>query len=676
MNNLLIVESPNKVKSIAKYLGSEWDVAASVGHIRDLPEKEIAIVPPDFKPKYEVTADKRDVVNRLKKMSANAKAVYLATDPDREGEAISWHLQQALGLKDPHRVTFNEITQKAVQEAVRHPRKIDVKLVAAQETRRSLDRLVGYTVSPRISDLAGERLSAGRVQSPALRMIVERERAIRAFKSRGHFGVLMHFDGAWCAEWQFASLLPKDGDKLWTDKSFAERVAKLKALRVLDVTEGQSKSAPPAPFITSTIQQAGSAALGFSPKKTMEVAQSLFAAGLITYMRTDNPNLSDEAIDTVRKLATVKKLPLPEIPRKWKAKPGAQTAHPGIHPTHFENEEAGSTTDERKLYKLIWLRAVACQLADAVFDVRVAKLESVDQMDGRTMQFEGRGRKLRFAGWKVLTEKDSASEEEDQADNPVPQLAVGAVLHVEKGEVQEKKTQPPARYTEASLVKDLENKEIGRPSTYASIIGNIHSRGYYTIEKKKIHGTPLGERTFGVMEGQFSFLEFSYTKEMEEQLDAIAHGKQSYLNVVKRVYDDLNRELSNLKAPDGVTVHACPECGKPLRRIKGGQGPFWGCSGYPDCKKSFEHNAKADAPVLNGVKKASDPKVTGPKCPDCGKQTFQRMAKTGPNAGNPFWGCSGYPACKGTVKVGEDTAGQDKADVATDDADKALLDML
>lgn len=654
MNNLLIVESPNKVKSIAKYLGAGWEVAASVGHIRDLPKKGISIAPPDFKPEYEITADKRDVVSRLKKMASHAKAVYLATDPDREGEAISWHLQQALNLKDPHRVTFNEITQKAVQEAVKAPRKIDVKLVAAQETRRSLDRLVGYMVSPRISDLAGEQLSAGRVQSPALRLIVERERAIRAFKSRGHFGVLMRFDGDWWAEWLFAPLLPKDGDKLWTDKAFAERVAKLKELRVLDVTEGQSKSSPPAPFITSTLQQAGSAALGFSPKKTMEVAQSLFAAGLISYMRTDNPNLSDEAIGAVRKLAAGKKLALPDTPRKWKAKDGAQGAHEAIRPTHFENEESGSTADERKLYRLIWLRAVACQLADAVYDVRVAKLESVDPLDGQAMQFEGRGRKLHFAGWKALTEKDSASEEEDQADNPVPQLSAGSVLHVEKGEVQEKKTQPPARYTEASLVKDLESKEIGRPSTYASIMGNLHDRGYYTIEKKKIQCAPFGERTFDIMAGQFSFLEYDYTRDMEAQLDAIACGKQSYLNVVKKVHDDLSRELSGLKAPNGATAHACPECGKPLRRIKGPKGPFWGCSGYPECKTTFEHDAKADSPVLNGTKKASSsssPKVAGPACPNCGKQTVQRMAKAGPNAGKPFWGCSSYPECKGTAKV-------------------------
>ena len=295
------------------------------------------------------------------------------------------------------------------------------------------------------------------------------------------------------------------------------------------------------------------------------------------------------------------------------------------------------------------------------------------------MQFEGRGRKLHFAGWKALTEKDSASEEDEQADNPVPQLSAGAILQVKKGEVQEKRTQPPARYTEASLVRDLEGKEIGRPSTYASIIGNIHGRGYYTIEKKKILCTPLGEKTYGMMEGQFSFLEYDYTKEMEEQLDAIAHGKQSYLNVVKRVYDDLNRELSNLKAPAGVTVHACTECGKPLRRIKGVKGPFWGCSGYPDCKKSFENDAKADAPVLNGVKKASTPKVAGPKCPDCGKPTHQRIAKSGQNAGKPFWGCSDYPECKGTVKVGEEAAGQGKGGTVAASAsadDKALLDLL
>ncbi|MBO5516389.1 MAG: type I DNA topoisomerase, partial [Schwartzia sp.] len=476
---VFIVESPGKVKKIQGFLGSGYKVMASVGHIRDLPEKDMGVEPPQFKPKYVVT--KPDVVKKLKEAVKGATHVYLATDPDREGESIAWHLAEALRLDRPHRVTYTEITEAAVKNALLKTREIDLNLVAAQEGRRVLDRQVGYMVSPALSGQIGDKVSAGRVQSPAVRLVVERERAIREFSVTNHFGVELVFAAGagdttpWKAVW-----LPKQGGWLAEDQEFvldeeaAKKVAAVKPVTVRDCRNSKSTSAPPAPFTTSTLQQAASAALKINPATCMSLAQSLYEGGHITYMRTDSPNLSDEAIAAIRAWASRNGHKTPPLPRKWPAKESAQEAHEAIRPTHIEVETAGNTEDEKALYALIRLRAIVSQLVDAEFAVRTLTL--VGDADGREVVFEAKGKTLAVPGWRALVAKDQTDESEDEEECVVPELLVGASLSDYEGKVVAKKTKPPARYTEAALVRELEKRGIGRPSTYASILDNIIKR--------------------------------------------------------------------------------------------------------------------------------------------------------------------------------------------------------
>lgn len=623
--NLVIVESPNKCKTIAailKQLPGEWRVSASVGHIRDLPEKEIGVAAPNFIPQYEISHGKKDVVSKLRQEVKSADVVYLATDPDREGEAIAWHLKEALGLKNPKRVTFNEITEQAVLSAMKNPRTIDMRLVAAQEARRVLDRLVGYTCSGPVSRLAGEKGSAGRVQSPALRLLVEREEAIRSFVPTNHFAVELCFGSdveAWKAAWDFSPLLPKGAEKYWMEKPFADKVAAIRKVRVVKFEEGQAKLAPPPPFITLTLQQAASQALGFAPDLTMKIAQNLFAAGRITYHRTDNPNLSEETVAEVFAYCDKHNLPKAPSHRKWKAKDGAQMGHPAITPKHLEDESVGENGDERELYRLIRNRAIASQMADAVFDTRQISLESEDAVGDKKMQFKASGRVLRTAGWKSLVARDDASEDDDEMANPIPKLVDGQTLVAADGRVLSKKTMPPNRYTEVSLLKALEDSGIGRPSTYASIISNIRSREYYQEVKgvgksrgktKTIQPTPKGEKLVQAMRGRFSFCDYEYTRLMESDLDKVCDGSRDYLTVVKNGHAQLEKELAAVgqdinatyATPSGV-VHSCPDCGKPMAKRTASKGAnagksFWGCTGYPKCSKTAQHDESRDAPVF------------------------------------------------------------------------------
>lgn len=627
---LAIVESPNKVKKIQSFLGAGWTVAASVGHIRDLPQKEIGVAAPDFQPVYELTERGVDVAKRLKDLAAKAEAVVLATDPDREGEAIGWHVAQVLGLKNPDRVEFHEITQAAVAKAIASPRKLDLALIRAQEARRVLDRLVGYLVSPKL----GKGLSAGRVQSPALWLVVQREREILAHTAKKHFGVRLNF-GKWSAEWDFSKQLPV-GEKLWTDRAAADVAAQVRSLRVASCEESCSKSAPPAPFTTSTLQQAASVRLGMNPKRAMEVAQALFAAGEITYHRTDSQNLSDEAISAIRSLAPAKNFPLPDEPRRWKSKQGAQEAHEAIRPTHFEQETVGADADEQRLYRLIWERAVACQLADAEYDVCTADLESADGLS-----FIARGRKMVITGWRCLTDEDATDEGEaaPEAANPVPQLAQGDTVAALAGEVLEKTTKAAPRYTQASLVKALEAHGIGRPSTYAAILDNISTRAYIEETAKKLKPTALGVQLVEALEiGKFSFLQLDFTREMESRLDQVAAGTAEYLPTVSAAHSALAQELAAFasaidRAETGEIV-TCPDCKNPMRRINGAKGFFWSCSGYHggSCKKTLpDKNGKPDM---------------GASCPTCKTGSLRQIA----GAKGKFWGCSGYRdgSCKAT----------------------------
>ena len=481
---LLILESPGKVKKVQEILGPGWKVAASVGHVRDLPVKEMGVAAPDFKPQYVPTDRGKEVLSRLAGMVKNAEEVFLATDPDREGEAIAWHLQDALKLKNAKRVTYAEITEAAIRAALSKPRSIDMALVAAQEGRRVLDRFCGYLVSGPLSNATGEKLSAGRVQSPAVRLVVDREKEIKAFASTTHYGAELTFENVdnitdgWKAAFLVKPWIEEDQEYL-LDKSLAEKAAALRSLDVLDCAESESRAAPPAPFTTSTLQQTASSSLKFTPKQTMQLAQRLYESGSITYMRTDSPNLSQEAVDAIRAYCETQGCPLVETPRKWKSKEGAQEAHEAIRPTHIEIEDAGETADEKALYRLIRLRSLACQLEDAVFAVRTLQLGA--DLDGKQAVFEAKGRTLLSQGWKVLAtaqnEEDDA-EEEKEPENPVPAMKPGTKATALTGTVTTRKTKPAPRFTEASLIRELEKRGIGRPSTYAANIDTISSRGY------------------------------------------------------------------------------------------------------------------------------------------------------------------------------------------------------
>ena len=591
---LLILESPGKVKKVQEILGSGWKVAASVGHVRDLPVKEMGVAAPDFKPKYVPTARGKDVLGCLENLVKNAESVYLATDPDREGEAIAWHLQDALKLKDAKRVTYSEITEKAIKAALDAPRSIDMALVAAQEGRRVLDRFCGYMVSGPLSNVAGEKLSAGRVQSPAVRLVVEREREIQNFRSTTHYGAELTFENVdnitdgWKAVWQVNPWL-EDGQEYLLDKALAEKAAALRSLEVTDCKESESRSAPPAPFTTSSLQQAASNSLKFTPKQTMQLAQKLYEGGHITYMRTDSPNLSEDAVEAIRAFCEGQGWLLAEKPRSWKSKEGAQEAHEAIRPTHIEIEEAGETADEKALYRLIRLRSLACQLEDAVYAVRLLQLAA--ELDGKQAVFEAKGRTLLSQGWKVLTAGDVSTEDDTdttEPENPVPSMKPGTRLTALAGTVLTKKTKPAARFTEASLVRELEKRGIGRPSTYAAILDTIMSRGYVKTEKCFLVPTPVGVMVVDGLQGNFTFIEYEFTRTMEQALDDIAAGKADYRAVIGEAHTRLEQELLAFAKATGKV---CPKCGKTVvRRVKkpgkDGKGgyDFWGCTGWPECK--------------------------------------------------------------------------------------------
>lgn len=520
---LLILESPGKVKKVQEILGPGWKVAASVGHVRDLPVKEMGVAAPDFKPQYLPTDRGKDVLSRLAGLVKNAEEVFLATDPDREGEAIAWHLQDALKLKNAKRVSYTEITEPAIRVALSAPRSIDTALVAAQEGRRVLDRFCGYMVSGPLSNATGEKLSAGRVQSPAVRLVVEREKEIKAFSSTTHYGAELTFENVdnitdgWKAALLVKPWLEEDQEYL-LDKTLAEKAAALRSLEVVDCKESENRAAPPAPFTTSTMQQAASSSLKFTPKQTMQLAQRLYEQGAITYMRTDSPNFSQEAIQAIRAYCETKSWPLVETPRTWKSKEGAQEAHEAIRPTHIEVEEAGETADEKALYRLIRLRSLACQLEDAVYAVRTLQLGA--DLDGKQALFEAKGRTLLSQGWKILADQENGphegnEEDEKEPSNPVPAMKPGTKATALTGAVTTKKTKPAARFTEASLIRELERRGIGRPSTYAAILDTIMSRGYVKTEKRFLVPTPLGEKIASGLCGHFSFIEYDFTRTME-----------------------------------------------------------------------------------------------------------------------------------------------------------------
>lgn len=643
MGNLVIVESPGKIDNIKAYLGEGWDVMASYGHVRDLPEREMGFTAPGFVPSYVPTERGISVIDRLKRAAQKADAVYLATDADREGESIAWHIKEAIGLDNPYRIVFTEINAPAVKKAVLKPRAIDMKLVAAQELRRILDRLVGYSVSPLLSKFAGIPLSAGRVQSPAVRLVVQRELDIRKFKSTQHYGAMLKF-GEWFAEWDVKTKL-SPGDEYFLNKDFAEKVARITRVKVSAFDATQAKRSPPAPFITSTLQQAASNKLGFDPDYTMKLAQSLYENGLgtsgaITYMRTDNPNLSDEALGELFIEAENRGLTMADEPRRWKAKEGAQEAHEAIRPTHFEISEAGNTDDEKALYQLIWQRAFASQLEEALYNVRKTTLIGI--VDGEQLTFTATGRVLSRKGWLAVLDADDTDDTEAEALNPVPALEVGQDLTVTEGKLLIKKTKAPARFTQASLIKKLEEEGIGRPSTYAAILKNISARNYVSEAKRQLYATELGEMLVDSMVGQYQFIELSFTKEMETICDRVAAGNATYKNTITEFHKLLTAEIDQFDGKSVKPANPCPDCGRALIRISNKEKKtfFWGCSGRPECTTT--------CPDIKGKPVAKRPPLalSAHKCPKCDKPLINRKApaKAGKKAFN-FWGCSGFPNC-------------------------------
>ena len=603
---LMIVESPNKIKKIKAILGSGWDVAASIGHIRDLPVKSLGIEPNTYRLEYQILERSELVVAQLRQRAVRSEQVYLATDPDREGEAIAWHLQQVLNLRRYARVTFDAITENVILAAVKAPRQLNLNLVHAQEARRGADRLVGYQVSPALSRQTGiARLSAGRVQSVALRFVVDRQREIEAFKETKHFGAEAIFDnGKWRAQWDTVPFL-KEGEEYILDAALAEEAAKCRLFAVTAAATKPATKAPPPPFTTATLLQAASVTLGYKPELTAQIAQRLFEEGLITYHRTDSQNFSAEALTEIRAYAASNNLPLPPKARTWKSKESAQEAHEAIRPTHLEQRYAGMDDAQKKLYDLIWTRAVASQLADAEYSVNTLTLAALD--GSQPFVFKAMGRTLSKPGWRTLTAKDATeepdsndveeSEKQSDENGRVPALGRGTQIHADSVRVLNKQTRPPSGYTQASLIKKLEHEGIGRPSTYPAILKNIITRNYIDDSKKILRATDLGILLIDALKGHFAFLEYDYTRSLEQQLDDIAEGKAQYLNVVSSIDGQLKKELAQLHItpqtalaskgsapaltgtapPPGSLV--CPKCKQGIVKKPNGQN-FYGCSRY------------------------------------------------------------------------------------------------
>ena len=639
---LLIVESPSKAKTIEKYLDGAYTVRASVGHVRDLPKsnKKAIDIPAGFVPHYEISKGKEKVVDELQQLAEKAKEIILATDPDREGEAISWHLKELLKqnkrVKAPiKRAAFHEITKEAVLEALQSPRDIDQQLVEAQEARRVLDRLVGYDLSGVIWKKVRYGLSAGRVQSPALRILMEREREIRAFIPEKYWVINGLFKTAAKVEITL-SCVEEPRDEKVVEKILT--IGKKNPWIVDDVKESEQKRTARAPFTTSTLQQTASSRLGFSPKRTMQVAQKLYEAGHITYMRTDSTNLSAVAQQQI--LALVNKKYGKEYAEahtyKTKSK-NAQEAHEAIRPTHIEKASVGMNEEQKKLYKLIWERTVSSQMTDA----KLLKTKIVAVVEGHSdiPEFTANGSRVLFPGW-LLVDSDARGE-----DVELPKVSKGEKLALIELNSTEKATEPPNRYTEAALVKALEERGIGRPSTYASIMSTLEDRGYVTKQGRTLFPTDTGDVVSSFLEENFKdYISDTFTAEMEEELDDIAEGKRTYVKTLKDFYTPFLKEVkikdklakaTNLgEAPDDIK---CPKCGSAMIIKLSRNGKFYSCSKYPDC---------AGARKLDGTE-MSGPKETGEKCPKCGddpKAAGKLVLREG--RFGMFISCSRYPKCK------------------------------
>lgn len=642
---LLIVESPSKAKTIEKYLGEGFTVRASIGHVRDLPKsnKKAIDIEAGFVPNYEISKGKEKVVNELQNLAEKSKEIYLATDPDREGEAISWHVETLLKkdkkVKAPiKRIVFHEVTKEAVEEALSNSRAIDKKLVKAQEARRVLDRLVGYDLSGIIWKKVRYGLSAGRVQSPALRIIMEREREIRAFVPEKFWKIIGDF------ETKRKEKITLECVEESRDQKLVEKIithGKNGVWKIQDVKESEQKRSPRPPFTTSTLQQTASSRLGFSPSRTMQIAQKLYEAGHITYMRTDSTTLAGVAQKQILNFIEKKYGKDKAESRIYKTKSkNAQEAHEAIRPTNVEKIHAG-TEEQDRLYRLIWERTVSSQMVDA----KLLKTKVVANIEGHDELpvFSANGSRLISAGW---LEVDSASRGEDVE---LPICKVGEELKLIELKDEEKFTEPPGRYTEAGLVKELETRGIGRPSTYASIMRTIEDRGYVTKEGRTLFPTDTGEVVSGFLEEHFAnYISDTFTAEMEDELDEISRGEREYEKTLKDFYIPFLKEVkakdklakaTNLgEAPKNIK---CPKCGSSMIVKLARAGKFYSCSKYPDCEGAL---------TLEG-KELEGPKETGEMCPECGEKTGKSgggklVIRERRDGTGTFISCSRYPKCK------------------------------
>ncbi len=637
--NLVVVESPAKARTLGKIMGSHYIIKASMGHVRDLPQKNLGVdLSEGVIPRYVVPQAKKAVVKEIKDAAAKAAAVYLATDPDREGEAISWHLVEAAKLEGipTHRVVFHEITEEAIKDAFKHPRHIDMNLVNAQQARRVLDRLVGYKISPLLWKKVRSGLSAGRVQSVALRMIVEREDDIRKFVPQEYWTIEAELSKTAHDKKPFTftarlAALKGDKSKLEIRKAdeahpLAEQLEKA-AYSVSQVKKKRVSRQPSPPFITSTLQQEAWRKLHFTAQRTMAIAQQLYEglpigdegeAGLITYMRTDSTKVAESALAEARKYIATKYGTefVPPHPRVFtkKAK-GAQEAHEAIRPTRIDREpdsiKAHLTADQAKLYRLVWERMMASQMAAAQFDTTSVDIEAAAPSTSKIYILKAAGSVPHFLGFLVLYSegKDDANGNGEDAKSRLPSLTEGEKLKLLKVLPDQHFTEPPPRYTEATLVKALEERGIGRPSTYAPIIGTLRQRGYVNTKEGRFHPLELGETVNTVLVAHFpSIVDASFTAHMEEELDDIAQGKQAWEKTIREFYTPFEAtlqkasvEMVKMKEPDQPTDEVCPKCGMPMVIRMGRFGKFMACSGFPKCKTT-----KAITPKPGEASESSD----------------------------------------------------------------------
>ena len=657
MSKLVIVESPSKAKSIQKYLGKDYNVVSSKGHIRDLPAAKLSVdVKNDFAPKYAVIKGKEKLVKELKELAETAEAVILAADPDREGEAISWHLATLLDLdmNDNNRVKFNEINKNSVVKGIEHPEKIDLDLVNAQQARRILDRLVGYTLSPFISQKIRRGLSAGRVQSVAVRLVVDRENEIRAFNPEEYWTLdakMLAPSSKKAFKAQFAG--DETGKVKITNKEQSDMyLARLDGAEytATSVKKGVRRRQPAPPFTTSTMQQEASRKLNFQARKTMKVAQELYegvevkgfgSVGLITYMRTDSLRISEESRAVANEYIknTFGEDYLPEKPRYFKTKANAQDGHEAIRPTMMaitpEVAKSSLTNDQYKLYNLIWKRFIASLMANCVQDTVKAEITGANEADkanGKFVTFVANGYSVRFDGYTCLYE--TGTDEDEEEESKLPKINEGDTIKMKDLVGNQHFTQPPARYTEASLIKALEETGVGRPSTYATIISTITQREYVIREQKQLKPTELGEAITSLLKDKFSkIVNVKFTAGMESQLDMVESGETDYIKMLHEFYDDFiatvdkaksEMQGQKIKLKEDETDIKCDKCGRNMVIKSGRFGKFLACPGYPECK-----NTK---PLVVETKAT---------CPVCGGKVIEKKSKRG----FAFYGCGNYPEC-------------------------------